>query len=204
MRRIHVIVGLAFLTAGFLASVALTFPGAASAWDWRHIPNGYSTTVAHYVNLDGDSCSKYWIDGQYMGDDCVDPGGLQANIDAYINSTICTRNLAAGISAGVCQAATTTTTAATTGTVATTTTDPGTTTTPDPGSTTNVGGSSAASDPSQTVTTTVTVTVADPDTQAQLTELQQRVATDEARIQELEDQIGTILGEQKNEPPFTS
>lgn len=196
---------LVVFATGLFAATVLTFPATALAWDWHQLPAGYAvsnhTTICHIatdpcVDGEGSTCNHLTIHTQigvtFSETDCVNPN-FQQHLDAYVDSTICRVNPAAGGQA--CIVSTSTTTAAGT----TSETPPaGTTTTAGPGETT------PATTPTVTVTTTVTTTVADPTLEARLTALEQRNAANEARIAELEAQIGLILGEPKNVEPFTA
>jgi hypothetical protein len=202
-RRIFGIGLLTLCAATGLMIALLAFPSIASAWNWRSLPSGYSTSAVSYTDENGNACQKVSIDGHYMGDTCTDPGGLAANVDAYVNSTICSVNPAAGGSQCVTTTAPTTTAQTTTSDTTTTTSDPGST---GGGSTTTAdapagGGASAATTPGQPPATTVTVTTADTDLAARVTALEQRLDTDEARIEVLASHT-TVLGEVKSELPF--
>jgi hypothetical protein len=177
MKRLHAAALTLTLAAGFAVAIALTVPAVALAWNWHQMPLGYSISVAHYVDLNNNACDQVTIDGQYMGDDCTDPAGLDANVDAYLNSTICTKNLAVGIANGFCVTTTTapsTTTDSTT--AATTTTDQTTTGAASPGA-------STTTTTADTVTVTVTTTDATIET---------RVAALEKQYTALAARVGAI------------
>lgn len=145
--RILSIAALAALaTAGTLA--ALAFAPTASAWDWTSLPNGYGVTD----NNLGNGCHDITVAAHHIGSNC-DPG-FQGALDAYIDSTICTVNPAAGGAA--CQP---TTTAVTTTT--STAAPPGPVTTTAPVATTTTA-ATAAPVATSIVTTTTTLTTAPP------------------------------------------
>jgi PKD domain len=136
--------------AGLAAAVALTLPAAALAWDWQSLPSGYGVssyqTICHVstdpcVNGEGSICNHVTITApgtpQYQKSetDCVNPT-FQADIDSFINATICTINPAAGQSQGMCMPTTTTSPQTTTGE----STTPSPTTTTDQPTTTNTNG----------------------------------------------------------------
>lgn len=188
---------------GFAAASVLT--PTASAWDYGSLPNGYSVTTDSGVS--GCSPATYvWVNGSGIG--CTSDSGFQSALDSYINSTICSVNPAAGGSACVTTTAPTTTAATTTSAATTTTAGGGAsgggTTTAPTGSrggqaTTNA---QAPTGTSTTSTVTVTTTVTDATLTSRVSALEQRLAVDEARLDVLESHT-TVLGEIKNETPFT-
>lgn len=220
------IILVAVAAAGLTAAISLTVAPSAKAWDWHSLPSGYGVSsyqlVCHTatddcLNGDGSTCDVVTITapnaspGQLSVQDCSDPS-FQSEIDSFVDATICAVNPSAD--PGRCAPPPTTTAAppatttqATTTTTASTTTSQGATTAPSGGSSPTGSGGTAttatATPAGPTTTVTQTVTVEDPTVQQQLTELQQRLAVDEARISALEQKNGQILGEQKNEPPFT-
>lgn len=139
---------LALAVAGVV--VALSLAPAAAAWEWTNLPNGYSVYVSSYQNADGSTCHIVRIDGRLMGDDCVDAAAMYVAIDAYVNSTICTKNPAAGGAA--CAPATT----AAPPPVTTSETPPAP---PPPPATTTISEPPPAAPAPPPATTTVTVTV---------------------------------------------
>lgn len=160
---------------------------AAGDWSWGSLPNGYGTSVVNYSPTPGTNCHQVSIDGHYMGDDCTDPAGLQANVNSYVDSTICTRNPAAGQSHGMCfpQPTTTDAPAATTSTDGTTTTSaspPVTTTVTGPGATTTVPGGTT---PTVTDTTSTTPT-------CDITCLEARIAALEKQYADLAHRVDAI------------
>jgi hypothetical protein len=187
LSRFRILACVAALAAGVGAAVALTFPHAASAWDWQHLPLHYSTSVVHYTDLGGNACEKISIDGNYMGDTCTDPAALQANVDAYVNATVCDRDPAAGQAAGLCLP---TTTAATTTTADTTTAATTTTTAATTDATSTVTAPTTSTGPAVTTdtqTVTITTTVEDPALAARVTALEQNYATLAARVTAIQD-----------------
>lgn len=205
-RRLGIPAAACVAVCGFL--LALYAP-AAGAWDWSNLPNGYSIRDLNLPN----GCHQITISGTLIGSNC--DAGFQAALDAYVDSTICQVNPAAG---GARCVTTTQTTAATSTTPSTT--SPGATTTTTPAGTTVQVTTTVEQPPAPqpTGTTTVVVTVvspstttvvtvttpASPDNDTRLTLIEQRLAVLEARVQVIEAQVGQILGEPKNEPPFTS
>lgn len=167
--------------AGLAAAVALTFPAIANAWDWTHLPAGYTVHDSIYHPSGGGSCDRITVNGTYIGDAC-DTANFQTALDAYINSTICTVNPAAGGSACV----TTTATAAATTTTTVATTDPGTTSATTTAAAAPVGTAPSATASTQTVTTTETVTVSDPALTARVTTLEAEYAALAARVGAIE------------------
>lgn len=215
------------VAAAGLAAALLIFPAVGqSAWNWQSLPTGYVSssfqTTCHTatdpcVNGEGSTCNHVTISGagvrQFAETDCVNPT-FAADVDAYVDSTICTVNAAAG---GQACAPTTTATPAPTTTVAATTTTPAVTTTPAPVATTTAAAAAPApvTVPAQTVTvatptSTETVTVpavttpAVPSTVADaISLLQQQIMVLQGRVQAIEQHLGLIVGEEKNETPFT-
>lgn len=157
----------ALVAAGAVA--ALTLAPAASAWDWQALPGGY-TYAAQPTTVDGKTCNQVRVGGVgvgvFNGNDC-DPG-FQAGLDAFVNSTICRVNPAAGGSA--CPQPTTAPASA----------PPATTTDTPP-----------AAPPTQTVVGTVTVTVTQPLTPVEQS-LSDQLAALAAQVQALTDRV-TIL-----------
>lgn len=182
------------LTAGCAAALTLGVT-RASAWDWQSLPTGYSvsnyTTVCHIatdpcVGGEGSTCNHLTIHGAstpWAETDCVNPT-FQADLDAFINSTICTVNPAAGGSA--CAPATTAPPATTTAPV---TTNPGATTT-----------QPASTDPAPTTTqadpgtTTIDQSAQIASLQSQIAVLAQQIADLTTQVEKLElaSQAGTL------------
>lgn len=210
MRKAIVLV---LVAAAGAVTASLSFPHTASAWDWHSLPAGYG--VSSYTTVcdaqtdpcitDGMTCNHLTVTAPnatphtFAETDCVNPS-FQADLDGFVDATICTVNPSAGGTA--CAPATTTTavSATTTATVAQTTTSAS------PAQTTTV----TQTAPTNTVTVTnvaaATAPAATPgtsDLDARLTAIEQRLDVDEARIQALEDHVA-VLGETKNEPPFTN
>lgn len=122
MRRVGSLAAAAAVAiAGFATALMITAP-IASAWSWTGLPTGYNVSDSQYTTSDGGTCHRITVNGTYIGDNCA--SGFQAALDAYVNSTICTVNPAAGGSQCV---TTTATTAAATTTSASTTPAPATT-----------------------------------------------------------------------------
>lgn len=211
MRRTAYAATLGIIATAGAAVALLTFASAASAWDLGSLPAGYGVssfqTVCHVatdacVGGEGSTCNHYTITAGSTGrqlaeTDCVNPT-FQADLNAFVDSTVCAVNPLAGGSA--CQTSTSTTTT----TVAqTTTTTPITTTVavpPADPTTTTV----AVTTPGYTATVTVTVPAVATDLTARVNLIEQRLLVLEARTQALEDQVGLILGEPKNMAPFTN
>lgn len=174
MKRLHAAALTLVLAAGLGLAALVTAHGARAAgdWDWEHLPNGYSESVAAYHNPDPNgttgTCFRVTIDGHYIGDTCTD-ADFQQKLNAYIDSTICTVNPAAGQQRGMCIPTTTnaTTTTTPTGTDATTTTTP-------------PAGETTTTPPTQTVTVTVTIT--DPAIDQRLTALEANYAALARRV----------------------
>lgn len=201
MRRTAYAAALGILATAGAAVALLMFAPVASAWDWMGLPNGYSVADG---NL-GGGCHQISVNGNLIGSTC--DVGFQTALNAYVDATICTVNPTAGGAACATTTTATTTQPATTTTVVVTGPPPATTTTVTQPVTTTV----------ETTTQTVTVPAAAPtatasvvtvttaiDLATALTLIQQRLDWLEFRVKALEDQVGLILGEEKNEPPFTN
>jgi hypothetical protein len=184
---------LAVTAAGFAAALTLT-AHPARAWDWTSLPNGYNVRVTNYPNASGDgsTCHKVSVDGHAMGDDCVDNAGMYAAIDAYIDSTICTVNPAAGGSR--CVTTTSSTAPATTTAASTTTTTSTSSTTTQSQSEAPAQGAAAATTEQApappAATTTVVVTTTTPadvqDLTARLDKLAAELAALTTRLDRVE------------------
>lgn len=217
------------LVAGIAAAVALTLPSMAKAWDWQSLPTGYfvsnytttcNTATDPCVHGNGSTCNHLTVGtngvaGTFSETDCVNPG-FQSDLDAFVGSTICAVNPSAGGQA--CAPATTSTTASTTSATITTTTTT-TASAPAPVTTTTAAASADPAPvvvPAQVVTVTTptsteTVTVpavTTPSVPSSVSEaislLQQQIMVLEGRVQAIEQHLGFIVGEEKNELPFTA
>jgi hypothetical protein len=202
---------LAAAVTGVSLAAALTVAPKALAWDWHSLPSGYGvysyqlvchTSTDNCLNGDNSTCDVVTITApnatpnQTSVQDCSDPN-FQAEIDAFVNATVCTVNPAADPS--LCSP-TTTSVASTT---AQTTTTPTTTTAAAPASTTTTTSAAPASSPAvatasptlaaapapattTTQTVTVTTTVEDPSLTQRVTALEQNYAALAARVNAIE------------------
>jgi hypothetical protein len=226
-RKLFVAPLLAAVAALGLTVGLLSFPSVASAWDWHSLPAGYSSgsrqVVCHVatdpcIGGEGSICNLVTVRAYPAGGgaqiaildqlaDCVN-ANFQVIFDAFIDSTICQVNPAAGQAAGLCAPPATTTAPATTEPPATTTaatTTPVTTTTTvaaEPSTTTTASVEAPPAPPTVTTTVTTTVVVADPALELRVSALEQRQAVAEGRIAVLEANTGMIQGESKSEAPF--
>lgn len=160
MKRLHAAALTLVLAAGFAAAIALTMPAVAQAWDWSNLPNGYGLSSG---NL-GNGCYEIAVSGTPIGSTC--DADFQQHLDAYIDSTICTVNPAAGQARGMCMP--TTTVAADTTTSAA----------PPVGTTT----SALPTETVPTTTVTVTVTTTDPTIETRVTALEAQYAALAKRV----------------------
>lgn len=168
------------LCCGLAAAVFTTSAHADGGhWTLNTLPQGYNFTETQ--DADTACYAVILIAGQVLRGDTCDPN-FPAALDAFVNATVCTVNQQAGFAAGVCDAPA----------------PPVTTPAPAPAPAPPV-----VTPPTQTVTETVTVIETDPTVDARLTALEQHDAVTDARLTELELKTGQILGEQKNETPFT-
>lgn len=193
------------LLAAVGALSAGAFSPAAQAWDVNALPGGFS--ASHLFDSGATACSDYYtiqFAGGKSGPICAGSPSFQADVDSFVDAHVCTVN--PGADPALCsppppipKSTTSTTTVVITAPVITTPANPpaGTTTT-SPAITTTP----AVTVPAPVVST-VTVTTA-TDLAAALTLIQQRLDWIEFRINALEDQVGLILGEEKNELPFTA
>lgn len=204
MRPKKLIIAIAALAAGAAASVALTFPHVAGAWDWHSLPSGY--IAGYYTTCYDDSgvnheptcgsiptCDHISISssaGSFTEADCV--ASFQNDLDAYIGRTVCTVN--PGADPTLCSPTTTTAAAATTTTDAATTDAVTTTTTAVQTSAPAAASASAAAPataaaPTTTSTETVTVTtiVEDPALAARVSTLEQEYAQLATRVTAIQD-----------------
>lgn len=208
------------LAAGIASSFLLAggFPSTALAWDISSLPAGFHVINGHQIS--GTTCNFYYVIETTSGpfdissNLCTDSLTLQADIDSFVDAHVCVVNPAAD--QPLCNPTTSTTTTttpsttvvvtlpATTTTVASTTTSTTTqtTTVTTPGQQTTPGQTTTAS--SQQTVSTVTVTTANLDLGAALNLIQERLDELDARVTALEAQVGVIIGEEKNEPPFTN
>jgi hypothetical protein len=200
---------LAAVATGVSLAAALTVAPKALAWDWHSLPSGYGvysyqlvchTATDNCLNGDNSTCEVVTITApnatpnQTSVQDCSDPN-FQAEIDAFVNATICTINPAAD--PALCSPPTTsvasTTDQTTTAVSTTTTTAPTTTQAAAPAASpstataapaTSAPTASASVAPIQTVT--VTTTVEDPSLAQRVTALEQNYAALAARVNAIE------------------
>lgn len=175
--------------AGLVLALLVLAP-SASAWDWHALPAGYAitssyTTVCHVatdpcVDGEGSTCTHLGISaagaGSFNETDCVNPT-FQADLDAFVDSTICTVNPAAGGAA--CQPASTSAPPETA-------TQPATTTEPTPPATTEPGTTTVETAPP--TTTTLATTIVDPAIAA----LNDRVAALEQALSALTSRVARL------------
>src|SRR4051812_3241539 len=209
------------LLAGIASAIVLTMPSVARAWDIHSLPDGYEI-VGHIKNGD---CTTYQIRGYGAAIDLSDcRPDFQEALDAWVEQTcpqaVChpappttatTSSVPPVTTAVTTTAPPVTTTAPTDTTVTTapvTTTVPPVTTDTTPVTTTSAAPpvtTTVAASPAQTVTVTTVIT--DPAITSRLDLIEQRQATDEARITQLENPPvagAAPLGEPKNLVPFVA
>jgi hypothetical protein len=203
MRRSLALIALLVVAGAAGIAVGLASAPSARAWYGDDLArNGYATIV---IDL-GGGCRQWKASGHGagltdLGSDC--DAAFQERLDAFINATCpCAQTSTSSTSSTTVTAST----AATTTTAAPTTTTTATTTTADPlptSSTTETTTSPATTTPA-TSTVVVTTTAPSPDLESRVAAVEQRLTVLEARVDELAAQVGSILGEPKNEPPFVA
>lgn len=208
MKRILGIIALsAPLVAGLLLASALA--PTARAWDVYSLPAPCSIT-SHIYESSAPShsftirCGTDQRTFLYGANDYPFPPtnpNFQSDLDAFVDA----HYVPPTTSTTTTTPTQTTTTVATTTVVITIPTTTTTTITPPPSTTQPTDTATTTTTPPTPAPAVSTVTVRTAaDIAAALTLIQQRLDTIEARVRALEEQVGLILGEAKNEPPFTN